>query len=196
MILVHLSQSYLPRWGDEERDKDPGRTRAQPLGQIQGNRYQRYANCCQTEKPKLHWESAPGPASVLQPTSCVTTRKLISSSGPQLPSEMRRWVQMIFAIASYSKTMSLATFQKFIEGFQESSWSLRKIIVFHFQNTYVSLNFCCFTQYPFHPEFNTLLSSPCLSFDALAFPHSMDSDRAANHSIDPTLGLSAQQLGT
>lgn len=71
----------------------------------------------ETEKPQLRWESAPGPASVLQPTSCVTMRKLISGSGPQLPSEMRRWVQMIFPIASYSKSITLARFQKFIKGF-------------------------------------------------------------------------------
>lgn len=168
--------------------------RLQTLGQIQGSRCQRQEVCqllAETEKPRLCWESAPGPASVLQPTSCVTMRKLISGSGPQLPSEMRRWVQMIFAIASYSKSITLARFQKFIKGFQESSRSLRKTIVFHFQSTYMFLWIS--VALPNTPSILSLASCSHLPvFPLMHYPSHIpwDSDRATNHSIDPTRGLS------
>ena len=66
------------------------------------------------------------------------------------------------------------------------------------EHIYVSLDFCCFAQYPFHPELSILLPPPCLSFDALSFPHSMGfwQGHQSQYWPYPWPKWLAQQLGT
>lgn len=122
----------MERRGERERSQD----------KIQGSRCWRIGSVLtagrdREGKSTLGHKSELGLVPTLQPTSCVTLGKLISCSGLQFPSKMKRLVQVTFAIASHSKSMILDMIWKYIEGFWESSWNFRNSIVLHLQSKYI-----------------------------------------------------------